>query len=87
MRTLTDEGESGPAGVAKDCREGSGGFDDSDGGGLPLAIFEGTCGAAEDNAAVVLCVCVCVCVCVCAKHVDSFQNKYIIQKNIATSWA
>ena len=35
-----------------DCREGSGGFV-GDGGGLSLAIFEGSGGAAEDNAAVV----------------------------------
>jgi hypothetical protein len=49
---LTEEGESGPAEEVKDCREGSGGFD-GDGGGLPLAIFEGVGGAAEDNAAVV----------------------------------
>ena len=48
---MTDEGKSGPAGEAKDCREWSGSFD-GDGGGLLLAIFEGT-GAAEDNAAVV----------------------------------
>ena len=46
---MTDEGKSGPA---KYCREGSGGFD-GDGGGLLLSIFEGTGGAAEDNAAVV----------------------------------
>ena len=49
---MTDEGKSGPAGEAKDCREGSGGFD-GDGGGLLLAIFEGTGGAAEDDAAVI----------------------------------
>ena len=49
---MTDEGKSGPAGEAKYCREGSGGFD-GDGEGLLLAIFEGTGGAAEDNAAVV----------------------------------
>ena len=49
---MADEGKSGPAGEAKYCREGSGGFD-GDGGGLLLAIFEGTGGAAEDNAAVV----------------------------------
>ncbi len=49
---MTDEGKSGQAGEAKYCREGSEGFD-GDGGGLLLAIFEGTGGAAEDNAAVV----------------------------------
>ncbi len=49
---MTDEGKSGPAGEAKDCWEGSGGFD-GDGGDLLLAIFEGTGGAAEDDAAVI----------------------------------
>ncbi len=48
---LTDERSSRPAGEAKDSREGSGGFG-GDGEGLPLAIFEGSGGAAEDDAAV-----------------------------------
>ena len=49
---LTDEGNSGPAGgEAKDGRETSGSFS-GDGEGLPLAIFEGSGGAAEDDAAV-----------------------------------
>ncbi len=48
---LTDEGNSGPAGEAKDGREGSGDFG-GDGEGFPLAIFEGSGGAAEDGAAV-----------------------------------
>ena len=49
---LTDEGNnSGPAGEAKDGREESGGFG-GDGEGLPLAIFEGSGGAPEDDAAV-----------------------------------
>ena len=37
---MTDEGKSGLAGEAKDCREGSGGFD-GDGGGLLLAYTVG----------------------------------------------
>ncbi len=48
---LTDERNSRPAGEAKDGREGSGGFG-GDGEGLPLAIFEGSGGAAENDAAV-----------------------------------
>ena len=48
---MTDERKSRPAGEAKDGREGSGGFG-GDGEGLPLAIFEGSGGAAEDDAAV-----------------------------------
>jgi hypothetical protein len=51
---LTDEEKSALAGEAKDCWEGSIGFVGGDnGGGLPLAIFEGSGGAAEDNTAVV----------------------------------
>jgi hypothetical protein len=37
--------------LGKDGREGSGGFD-GDGEGLPLAIFEGSGGSAEDDATV-----------------------------------
>ena len=48
---MTDERNSRPAGEAKDGREGSGGFG-GDGEGLPLAIFEGSGEAAEDDAAV-----------------------------------
>ena len=48
---LLDEGNSGPAREAKDGREGPGGFG-GDGEGLPLTIFEGSGGAAEDDAAV-----------------------------------
>ena len=46
---MTDEGTSGPAGEVKDGLEGSGCFG-GDSKCLPLAIFEGSGGATEDDA-------------------------------------